>query len=107
MKEKGLYDLELCDFNELISNAKVTLRNKNKEYKKLQDKLENIMDNHPNLQMIMEDEVELNLTKTDCKMLQTLFNLHIEIQAIEEQEIFFLGSRDAYFYFKNIGILKE
>lgn len=107
MKEKGLYDLELCDFNELISDVKVALRNKNKEYKKLQDKLENIMDNHPNLQMIMEDNAELNLTKIDCKMLQKLFELHIEIQALEEQEIFFLGGREAYFYFKNIGILKE
>ena len=81
MNRKGLYDLRLCDFNELISDVKIALRNKNKEYKKLQDKLENIMDNHPNLQ--------------------------IEIQALEEQEIFFLGGREAYYYFKNIEILKE
>lgn len=107
MNRKGLYDLRLCDFNELISDVKVALRNKNKEYKKLKDKLENIMDNHPNLQMIMEDEAEFNLTKKDCKMLQKLFELHIEIQALEEQEIFFLGGREAYYYFKNIGILKE
>ena len=107
MNRKGLYDLRLCDFNELISDVKVALRNKNKEYKKLQEKLENIMDNHPNLQMIMEDDTEFNLTKTDCKMLRKLFELHIEIKAIEEQEIFFLGGREAYYYFKNIGILKE
>ena len=107
MNRKGLYDLRLCDFNELISDVKVALRNKNKEYKKLQDQLENIMDNHPNLQMIMEDDAEFNLTKTYCKMLRKLFELHIEIKAIEEQEIFFLGGREAYYYFKNIGILKE
>lgn len=31
MNEKGLYDLELCDFSELISDAKVALKNKNLE----------------------------------------------------------------------------
>lgn len=29
MNEKGLYDLELCDFSELVSDAKVSLKNKN------------------------------------------------------------------------------
>ena len=107
MNQKGIYDIELCDFNEMISDTKVALRNKNTTYKKLLNKVENIMDNYPNLQMIMEDDKDIYLTKNDCKMLQKLFNLQIEIQALEEQEIFFLGGREAYYYFKNIGIIKE
>ena len=107
MNQKGIYDIELCDFNEMISDTKVALRNKNTTYKKLLNKVENIMDNYPNLQMIMEDDKDISLTKIDCKMLQKLFNLQIEIQALEEQEIFFLGGREAYYYFKNIEILKE
>lgn len=107
MNQKGIYDIELCDFNEMISDTKVALRNKNTTYKKLLNKVENIMDNYPNLQMIMEDDKDIYLTKNDCKMLQKLFNLQIEIQALEEQEIFFLGGREAYYYFKNIEILKE
>lgn len=107
MNQKGIYNIELCDFNEMISDTKVALRNKNTVYKKLLNKVENIMDTYPNLQMIMEDDKDIYLTKTDCKMLQKLFNLQIEIQALEEQEIFFLGGREAYYYFKNIEILKE
>lgn len=107
MNQKGIYDIELCDFNEMISDTKVALRNKNTTYKKLLNKVENIMDNYPNLQMIMEDDKNISLTKIDCKMLQKLFNLQVEIQALEEQEIFFLGGRESYYYFKNIGILKE
>ena len=107
MNQKEIYDVELCDFNEMISDTKVALRNKNTTYKKLLNKVENIMDNYPNLQMIMEDDKDISLTKSDCKMLQKLFNLQIEIQALEEQEIFFLGGREAYYYFKNIEILKE
>lgn len=107
MNQKGIYDIELCDFNEMISDTKVALRNKNTSYKKLLNKVENIMDNYPNLQMIMEDDKDIYLTKSDCKMLQKLFNLQVEIQSLEEQEIFFLGGREAYYYLKNIGILKE
>lgn len=107
MNQKEIYDVELCDFNEMISDTKVALGNKNTTYKKLLNKVKNIMDNYPNLQMIMEDDKDISLTKSDCKMLQKLFNLQIEIQALEEQEIFFLGGREAYYYFKNIEILKE
>lgn len=107
MNQKGIYDIELCDFNEMISHTKVALRHKNTTYKNLLNKVENIMDNYPNIQMIMEDDKDISLTKSDCKMLQKLFNLQIEIQALEEQEIFFLGGREAYYYFKNIEILKE
>ena len=107
MNEKGLYDLELCDFNELISKAKVSLKDKNVEYKKLLDEVKNIMESYPNLQLILEDDKEIILTKFECKMLQKLFNLQLDISQIEEQEIFFLGGREAYFYFKNIGVLKD
>ena len=81
--------------------------NKNIEYKKLLEEVDNIMESYPNLQQILEDDKEINLTKTDCRMLQKLFNLQLDISQFEEQEIFFLGGKEAYFYFKNIGILKE
>ena len=29
------------------------------------------------------------------------------MQSIEEKEIFFLGSKEAYFFFKKIGIIKQ
>lgn len=65
------------------------------------------MESYPNLQQILEDDKEINLTKTDCRMLQKLFNLQLDISQFEEQELFFLGGKEAYFYFKNFGILKE
>lgn len=65
------------------------------------------MESYPNLQQILEDDKEINLTKADCQMLQKLFNLQLDISQFEEQEIFFLGGKEAYFYFKNLGILKE
>lgn len=87
--------------------AKVTLRNKNVEYKNLLDEVADIKINYPNLQMISEDTDDISLTKSDCKMIQKLFNLEPDIRNLEDKELFFVGGREAYFYFKNIGILKE
>ena len=107
MNEFEMFNMETLDLSELINNAKVTLRFKNIKYQNLLNEVANIMEKYPNLQLIYEDDQEISLTKTDCKMLQKLFNLHLDIKDFEEQTIFFLGGKEAYFYFKNIGILKE
>lgn len=107
MNEYELFNTNSIDIEELIDKAKVLLRNKNIEYKKLLDEVAEIKESHPNLQMISEDNEDIILTKSDCKMLQKLFNLELDIRNFEDKELFFLGGREAYFYFKNIGILKE
>lgn len=39
-------------------------------------------------------------------MLQKIIQLGLKIDELEEYSIFFLGSKEAYFYFKKMGILK-
>ena len=107
MSEYELFNVDYIELAELIDKAKVALRYKNKEYKKLLDEVIELKENNPNLQLIFEDDKYISLTKNDCKMLQKLVSLELEIRNFEEQEIFFLGGKEAYFYFKNIGILKE
>lgn len=107
MYERGIYDLDAYDYSNLISEAKNLLKKKNLKYKKLLNEAEIIMDNYPNLQLILEDDKDIELSKTECKMLQKLSHLDIDIQRLEEQAIFFLGGKEAYFYFQNIGVLKE
>ena len=107
MGEYELFNIDCIELVELIDKAKVALRYKNKEYKKLLDEVIELKESNPNLQMIFEDDKDISLTKNDCKMLQKLVSLELEIRNFEEQEIFFLGGKEAYFYFKNIGILKE
>ena len=107
LNEFEMFNMETIDLSKLINDAKVALRLKNIKYQNLLNEVANIMEKHPNLQLIYEDDQEINLTKDDCKMLQKLFNLHLDIKEFEEQTIFFLGGKEVYFYFKNIGILKE
>ena len=103
MGEYELFNIDCIELAELIDKAKVALRYKNKEYKKLLDEVIELKENNPNLQMIFEEDEDISLTKNDCKMLQKLVSLELEIRNFEEQEIFFLGGKEAYFYFKNIG----
>ena len=105
MENNSLYAMSTLELDELINNTKTILKNNNVKYKLLLDEFTKIMDNYPNLQMIMEDDKKLKLNQTDCKMLQRLFNLYLEISQIEEQAIFFRGNKEAFLYFKNIGIL--
>ena len=107
MGEYELFNIDCIELGEIIDKAKVALRFKNREYKNLLDEVADLKENHPNLQLLFEDDDDISLSKNDCKMLQKLVSLELEIRNFEEQEIFFLGGKEAYFYFKNIGILKE
>ena len=103
MKKINLFNIDFENFNYLLDNA----LNKNEEYKELNKKFCEIMDNYPNLQLIFEEnDISFELNKTECEKLQEIIALGLEIRKIENYEIFFLGGNQAYEYFKKIGILK-
>ena len=106
MEENRLYDIGSAEFCELIDRTKINLKTKNLEYKKLAEKLHKILDKNENLQLIIETNKEFELSKEECKMLQKLHQIFMRMYDYEEREIFFLGARENYFYFKNLEILK-
>ena len=107
MEEISLYDINSIEFSELIDTARVELKRNNSEYKELQNKVNKIMESYPNLQLLFEDDRVMSLNEEECKMLQKLVSLHLQISEHEDRKIFFLGARENYFYFKNLGIIKE
>ena len=106
MEEIRLYDMNSIEFSELIDTARVELKN-NSVYKELQNKVSEIMEEYPNLQLIFEDDKVMNLNENECKMLQKLVSLYLQMSDYEDRKIFFLGARENYFYFKNLGLIKE
>ena len=106
MEEIRLYDMNSMEFSELIDTARVELKS-NPEYKELQNKVSEIMEEYPNLQLIFEDDKVMNLNEKEFKMLQKLVSLHLQMRDYEDRKIFFLGARENYFYFKNLGLIKE
>lgn len=107
MEEIRLYDINSIEFNDLIDTARVELKRNNSEYKELQNKVNKIMESYPNLQLLFEDDRVMSLNEQECKMLQKLVSLHLQMSEYEDRKIFFLGARENYFYFKNLGIIKE
>ena len=107
MEEIRLYDINSIEFSELIDTARVELKRNNSEYKELQNKVNKIMESYPNLQLLFEDDRVMSLNEEECKMLQKLVSLHLQMSEYEDRKIFFLGARENYFYFKNLGIIKD
>ena len=55
---------------------------------------------------VLEGEIkDRTLSNDECFALSKLVKIHYDIHSIEEKEIFFLGGKEAYFFFKKIGIL--
>ena len=107
MKDIKLYDIDSSELNELIDSSKVILKTKNKSYKDLQEKVSKITNSYPNILAIIEDNEIDGLNKEECKNLQKLISLYLEMVDYEDREIFFLGARENYYYFKNLGLIKE
>lgn len=104
MDEVRLYEMYL---NEAIEERKTDLINKNEDYKNLRKKYNDIMNKYPNLQLILEENSKMILNETECKMLQNLAKIYMEICDFEEKEIFLLGGKEMYFYLKDTGVIKE
>ena len=69
------------------------MKHKNLEYKKLTDKVSEIIENYPNVLALIKDN-EVN-------------SLNVKMTTYEDREIFFLGAMENYFYFKNMNLVKE
>ncbi len=104
MDEVRLYEMYL---NEAIEERKNELLNKNDNYKKLREKVKKILNDYPKLQLIFEDDDAFVLETDDCKKLQELAKVHIELCDLEEKEIFLLGGKEMFLYLKDVGLIKE
>lgn len=106
MEETWINNIELDEIYNLIEDIKEKLKNNNLKYKKLKENFYKILDEFPNLQLIFEEQMELNLTKTECKMLQKLISIYMQISNIEEKEIFILGGKEMHSYLKELDLIK-
>ncbi len=107
MEEIRLYDIDSIEFSELIDTTRVELKRNNLEYQKFKNQVNKIMEKYPNLQLLFEYDKVMNLNEEECKMLQKLISIYLQMSDLEERKIFFLGARENYFYFKNMNLIKE
>lgn len=110
MEDLKIFDIGSDELYYLIDTARTNLMKNNTSYKKLQKNISEIIEKHPIIDKIYyptDEKLDRELTKEECKMLQKVFDLHFEISTYEDLEIFFLGGKIAYIYFKKMGLIKE
>lgn len=101
------YEAYKDDFCYSMEDVRKYLKNNNEEYRKVYQKLHNILDNNFYIQLLLDEQILKNgLSKGECKALSQVINLYYKLQDFEEKEIYFKGGMDAYFYFKKLGILR-
>lgn len=107
MEDMKLYDIDSGELSELIDSRRISLRTKNAEYENLRKQICEIKENYPNILALLKDNEVENLNTEECKYIQKLLLLHSRMTDYEDKEIFFLGARENYFYFKNLELIKE
>ena len=65
------------------------------------------MNNYPKLQLILEEDRQMILDETECKMLQKLVSIYLEMTDFKDKEIFLLGGKEMFYYLKDTGVIKE
>ncbi len=95
------------EFEEMISDVQLLLYQSNKRYKKISDKIKKLKHSNSKVFEIFENENPKFLNKKDINALITILNNEVELKYMELKEMFMLGNKEAYYYFKRIGILKD
>lgn len=91
------------DFYENIEDIRKYLSQNNKKYKKIKERIHKIMDRNLNVQKLLDETyLENGLGAVECKDLSQVIVLYNNLQDILENEIYFKGSMDSYYYLKEL-----
>ena len=77
----------------------------NEEYEKILKDIEELLDKHPDLREVLENEDFKELSKDDAEALYNLQTLYLEKRDIDMRNAFFLGGNNLYYYFKELHLL--
>ena len=102
---EGFYN-EFNNIFEKIEDSQGKLKQKDVEYRNMREEYYRIMEMYPNLQLMFEDDVQFQLNKDECNALCNAVRLHADISFKEEKEIYFLGAKDEYYYFRNMRVIE-
>ena len=95
------------EFMEHLDGVRIYLQKNNSEFKNLQKEYTKILDSNEKLQNIFfGDKVETGLTPIECDLLYNAIELQEKMQIMTEEELYFKGGMDAYYYLKKMGIIK-
>lgn len=75
------------------------------EYQAILDNIEEILNSHPNLREVFENDKVMELSVEDAKALQELQVQYLNKRDIDMRNSFYLGGRNLYYYLKQMRII--
>lgn len=98
-------DIQSGAFEEYISSVIAKLRKSSPEYREIEDKIDGIYKQYPNILAVLDVEKSSELTEQECKALIEVLELRNKLYALESEAIYFRGCYDSVGYLKKAGIL--
>lgn len=105
--EGTFYDYPNGNFFEYIDKIILWLEKNDKDYRENCEEEEKLLDKYPRVRKVLDDRKALMLSKDESETIITIIDLRKNRQETLFKKMFFEGSKEAYYYFKKIGVLKE
>jgi hypothetical protein len=84
-------DVQSGAFEEYISSIIAKLRKSNPEHRAIEDKIDGIYKQYPNVLAALDVEKSNELTEQECKALIEVLELRNKLYALESEAIYFRG----------------
>ena len=92
-------------FHEMDSDILVDLGKNNEEYIAVRESLDEMKERYPFVESVLEGEEAVSLTAEEHKTLTGYFSLHMDVDEMERQQIYFRGHTDCIAYLKRIDVI--
>lgn len=102
-----LYKRSYDSFDEMINEALLDAEKNDKTYRKLYNINKKLRHKYPRIAQVLETENPQKLNSQEIDSLMTIINNEIEMKYIMFEKMFMLGNKEAYYYFKRMGIMRE
>jgi len=76
-------------------------------YQEIKNKINDIFNEEPILEKILDNDVLHSLTKDQVGKLMKVINYQDSLRMIEEKRLFFDGGKEAISYLKLVGLIKD
>lgn len=102
-----LYKRSYESFDEMINEALLDAEKNDKTYRKLYNINKKLRHKYPKVFQVFETENPQKLNSQEIDALITIINNETEMKYIMFEKMFMLGNKEAYYYFKRMGIMRE
>ena len=108
LNQKASFYKEFEDYlNVYVSEIETLLEQKSIEFNKLNEQINDILDENPRLRKYLEDERIVNFSYKECKLLRKVLGYYFTRSLLIEKEIFFKGVGDGIWLLRRADVIKD